>query len=365
LKVFKLTQRGIPIYVTIMPAADLVSMMKYDRFGLENPHGYQRDLDEAQVAKTVRFLLKEEGTFPTSVLMNFRGKATFTAETSNDGIEMGTLKLPKDELQVVDGQHRLAALERMVHEYPGEYSNYPLIVSIFTFDDPDRYNEMRQFYLVTSRAKKVSLDLALKYLCKLYEKHGQAELAEREGVRKVFEVEADEVAMKLNSDPNNPAWYGRVQLIGENEKPEHIIGERALAISIAPIIRERMFIATSTSELATLLRDYWMAIKDLYAQAFASPKDYTIQATPGANAFHTIFPSVYVKCLEAGGYSKDKVKEILGKLKEPSPRVRDEKPLPIIDDNFWNKKKGDPLAIGTSKKVMGMLAATLAGKLKL
>jgi len=354
IKAFRLKQKEVSIYLSVMPAASLVKVMKYDRFGISNPDGYQRDLEWSRVEKAVRFLMKEEGTFPTSVLVNYRGDAKFSLESKLDEIEIGYLELSKDELYIVDGQHRLASLQRVVYEHPDEFNNYPIIVSIFSFNDPDRFNEMRQFYIVNSRQKKVETDLALKYLHKLYEKHGQVELVAREGTRRLFEVQAVDVVLKIK---DAIPWRGRVQLIGEESKPEHIIGEGALAKSISYILKERLFVAMSVEELAEKLGDYWSAISEIFLQAFANPENYTIQKTPGANAFHMIFPSVYARSLEAGGYSKDQIKKILSKLKQP--------PAPIIDDDFWHTKKGNPLALGTSRKMMTMLADTLAEKLKI
>jgi DGQHR domain-containing protein len=356
IKAFRIHQKGIPIYVSIMTAKDVVNVMRYDRFGVDNPDGYQRDLEPARVNKVVRFLLKEEGTFPTSVLLNYRDNdLSFKVESRFDGYEFGTLDLPKDELYVIDGQHRLAALQRAIYE-DNTLEDYPVIVSIFNFSDPDRFNEMRQFYIVNSRQKRVPTDLALKFLTKLYKKYGEIEVTVREGAKKVFEAQADDIVLELNKRPDSP-WYNKIELIG-GERPG-IIKERPMALSIAEnILNQQIFAATSLTDITEYLIKYWNAIKEVYPQAFSDPESYTLQKTPGVYAFHMIFPSIYVKCLsEGGGFSKDTVKNILLKLKQP--------PSPVIDDDWWHTKRGNPLALGTSKKMFKMLADTLAKKLAL
>jgi DGQHR domain-containing protein len=356
IKAFRIYQKGVPIYVSIIPAKDIVSVMRYDRFGMDNPNGYQRDLQPSRVEKALRFLLKEEGTFPTSVLLNYRSDdLSFKAEVRfYDGCEFGTLELPRNELYVMDGQHRLATLQRAIHE-DHAFESYPVIVSIFNFTDPERFDEMRQFYIVNSRQKSVPTDLALKFLTKLYKKYGETEVTIREGARKVFEAQSDEIVLELNRRPESP-WYNMIELIGGERSG--VIKERPMALSIAEnILNQRIFAATSIEEITKNLIIYWSAIKEVYPQAFSDPESYTLQKTPGVYAFHSIFPSVYVKCLNEGGYSKDTVKKILLKLRQPPP--------PIIDDDWWHTKRGNPLALGTSKKMFKMLANELAKKLAL
>jgi len=354
-KAFRLYQKGVPIYISVMPAKDLVNVMRYDRFGLDNPDGYQRDLEQARVERALRFLLKEEGTFPTSVLLNYRGSdLTFEVEVRFNDCEFGTLELPKDELYVIDGQHRLAALQRAIHE-DRTFENYSVSVSIFNFTDPDRFNEMRQFYIVNSRQKRVPTDLALKFLTKLYKKYGEVEVAAREGAKRVLEAQADDIVLQLDSRSDSP-WYGMVELVGGRRRG--IINERTMALSIAEnILNQRIFAAVSIDEIVENLIKYWSAIKEVFPKAFSDPESHTLLKTPGVYAFHTLFPTIYVKCLTAGGYSKDTVKKILLKLREP--------PQPIIDDDWWHTKRGNPLALGTSKKMFKMLAEELAKKLAL
>lgn len=70
---------------------------------------------------------------------------------------------PNDrDLYVVDGQHRIAALAKLVEQDPDKWRTYqvPFVCMIGATE----MEEMRQFYVVNSAAKSVRTDLALDLL---------------------------------------------------------------------------------------------------------------------------------------------------------------------------------------------------------
>ena len=122
--------------------------------------GYQREVSTPRVNQLVADLRKKRVDLPTAVLLNLR---SFDEERNLeiDG-ERAWLQLDEDSLYVVDGQHRIEALARLVDENVAEWGNYQLAFTCLL--GATELEEMKEFYVVNSTAKSVRTDLALDLL---------------------------------------------------------------------------------------------------------------------------------------------------------------------------------------------------------
>ncbi len=370
LKAFAVRQwgggRAFTIYVTALPAALLVERCRIDRWTPENPEGYQRPPDERRLGwrrgSALRYLLRELGCFPTSILLNIRGELHFEEEWIEEPLIFGELHIEDDEpLWVIDGQHRVEALRRAIERNP-IYGDYPLIVSIMRL--PDRFDELLLFYIVNRRQRSVPTDLAYRHLQSMLLKRGVEWLYDLEGGRGVRLALAAEVVDHLNSSELSP-WRGRIRRIGEERREEHIIHDRPLIRSIAPILKKRIFEGLSIGELAELLIDYWRALNRLYPEAFIQPQRYTLLGTPGIFALHMLFPSIYVRCARRGVVDEEEMLKVLSALLEETP----EHPQPEFREpltmDFWSKEHGPVIALSTSLKTIRALYHGLLKKIQL
>ncbi len=350
---FRIYQRGLPIYITTMKAADLLASYKIDRWSEDNPKGYQRALVPIRVRKAMNYLLKEEGVFPTSILVNVRGKIEFRPKMKIENFaEFGELIISPESLpfSVVDGQHRLEGLKAAREEDP-KFDDYPLPITIVNL--PNVYDEMRQFYIINTRQKGVPTDLVQRHLYEMSEKMGKPKLLMLEGEKAVLTAEAIPIVDIIRSDSRS-VWYNKVQLPGEKKQPHYIIKQRPLADSITYILKSRpSFRRMNPKELADNLITYWNALKEIFPEAFENPKEYTIQRTPGAYSLHMIYPHIYELCEQANDFSERKIKQILEKMFQ---NVAEAIPVDQLESSFWHRKEGHPLAIATSMKTIKALA---------
>ena len=142
LNVFKLTQsgnRGIAdIYVTVLRAGDLVHKCRIDRRTPSNTGGYQRLPSERRLSmirgSAVRYLVRELGYFPTSILLNIRGDVDFIEDKPLGCFSFGLLDTQGDEFWVIDGQHRIEALKRAIARNR-DFEDYPVIASVLRLPD--------------------------------------------------------------------------------------------------------------------------------------------------------------------------------------------------------------------------------------
>jgi len=125
LKAFYLKQRGsideTEIYVSSLRALELLERYAIDQWTPDNTQGYQRLSQETRFTDArgsiIRYLTKEKGGFPTSILVNIREGLTFTEEQDYGCFSIGELEIDDNEkLWLLDGQHRVEALRRVIDE---------------------------------------------------------------------------------------------------------------------------------------------------------------------------------------------------------------------------------------------------------
>ncbi|MCJ7731347.1 DGQHR domain-containing protein [Candidatus Bathyarchaeota archaeon] len=206
---FKLSQNGsrgiADIYITVFRAGDLVHRCKIDRRTPSNTSGYQRLPSERRLSmirgSAVRYLVRELGYFPTSILLNVRGEVSFSENKKQDWFSYGTLDTKIDDFWIIDGQHRIEALKRAIARNR-DFENYPVITSILRL--PDRFDEMLLFYMVNRRQRGVKTDLVHRHLQRMLQQKGEDWLLDLEGKRGLTQGYAIEIVDILNKDPVSP-----------------------------------------------------------------------------------------------------------------------------------------------------------------
>lgn len=351
---FRIRQKDTNIYVTTMRASELLKNYTIEWWRRDNPDGYQRPLRDSRIRQIKHFLSKESGTFPTSVLANVRGDIQVkTLKNLDGGMELCEITVPDESLplEIIDGQHRVEGLKSMV-EKDKKFEGYPVIVSLFTFHD--KYDEMLQFHIVNSRAKRVPTDLAQRHIFQMASTIGLPEIMMREGERKAFGAYVIPVVDALNKDPKS-VWHKKVQLPDQPRKETgQVIRQRPLADSIHYIVKNKTALRRDLDKLTKHLKDYWSALSKIFPIAFSDPANYTIQATTGTYSLHMVFPDVYEECEKLGDLSEDGMEKVLKDMFEKTGEM-----LRVqVNDDFWSKEIGTGhfLAQATSMKMIKALA---------
>ena len=310
----------------------------------------------------VRYILRELGCFPTSILINIRGELKFETETDMGWCRLGNLIIgDKEMLWLIDGQHRVEALKRAISRNE-EFEDYPLIVSILRHQDI--FDEMMHFYIVNKRQRSVSTDLAYRHLQRMLWERGVEWLYELEGTKGVRIALATEAVDYLNERSDSP-WQGKIRRVGEPARPEHIIRDGSLIRSIEEVLREKTFEGLALESFADLLIIYWNTLRKLYPEAFEKPQEYSLLGTPGIFSFHRLFPSIYARCIRNGVFGEEDVMRSLSLLMEETPshpKVEFRAPITV---EFWSKSHGPAISISTSLQIIKELYLNLALKIKL
>ena len=348
LKVLRLEQKGVPVYLSILPAHVLVDeeRARVDRWSPSNPKGYQRPVLDRRANEAALYLIKADGWFPTSILISIREEAKFEEPKKINGFEEGFLNIQDSSiLWIIDGQHRVEGLRRAIEKGSQELKDYQVPVAIVL--NTNVFDEMRMFYIVNTRAKSVPGDIADRLLQQSLEKKGELWLKESESStrsQKAFlQARATNIVDYLID--NCPVWKDFVAVPGA-VKPHHLaIKQHTLVSSLLEgALKDHSVERLDDKSIGSLLNSYWQALAAAFPEAFSEPENYSIRRTTGLYSLHMLFPDIFERCREARDYKAEHMKEILDHTG--------------LTSSFWSTEAntGDPRTFGTGMKSLRLLA---------
>lgn len=341
--------KGRSIYSTTLRVKDLIEVrdFKIDFWRKEKKldvkQGYQRIPTRPRLLKIVKFIEEEKNPiFPTTILLGSREKLKFK---SQDG-ESGLLKINRP-LWIIDGQHRILGLRLAMEKgfYEWKEKELPVII-LDNFTKPE---ETIQFYILNTTQKRVPTDLAQRLIRKIsYEKVSPIAFSASEEWR----IKGLQIVDLLNETcEENNVWFERIRLPNTERKKHHIINQNSFLTSLKPLLSQGALQGKEKPSgiCYKIIRNYWFAIKAIIPEAFASPREYVIQKTPGVFSFHDLANRIM---LGTNDFTEAYFKKILGKI--------------LIDDYgsevYW-RSRGDGAAIFNSMKGFKVLANLMAGNL--
>jgi len=348
LEVTRIEQKGVVLYLGWLRAEELIKRGQVDKWTPSHTEGYQRSLVDKRVGEVAWFLREAEGVMPTSVLLSIRSEAMFDEKQS-------VLDIPDEKtLWIIDGQHRVAGLVKAIEQGAQELKDYPFPVVIMV--NPDKFDEMRAFYLVNSRAKSVPTDVAERILQRTMLERGKEWIRMHEAKevqradRAVNMAGAVGVVDYLRSQCS--VWKGMVAVPGEPKPNPYAAKQHTIVAALLEgPYKVSILAAFDPTDLGVLVSRFWEAAEEVWPEAFKDPKLYSVRKTPGIWGLNMLFVDVFERCREVRDYNKPKMVELLRYLG--------------IDSEFWSSdpNKGDPRTLGSSLKAIRLLHAFLREQL--
>lgn len=282
-----------PQAIGVIDAADLVRNYQVPTRNTRAKIGYQRPVSATRVNKLAADLKGRRVDLPTAVLLNDRGFDTSTLEDGEFG--QAWLDLNGSDLFVVDGQHRIAALEKLVDEDPDRWEGYPIpFVCMLGADEGE---EMEQFYVVNSTAKNVRTDLAFDLLKQRAENDPELQQAlVQKG--EDWKVVGQDLAERLDK---TKLWSGCIRFPGE-PKASTVIASSGMVNSLKQLLATPYFSQISIENKLKILDAYWAGIQRVIPEAFDEPTEYTLQKSTGVMIMHALLISV-IELLRSQGKS--------------------------------------------------------------
>ncbi len=258
--------------------------------------GYQRNPQEQRVTKLATDLNKGRVDLPTAILLNLRQKISIESILRNTDNGL-VLSLNNDESEnveekigpfyVVDGQHRIAALERLIKEDPEKWGGF--VVPFVCMIGGTELEEMEQFFVVNSTAKAVRTDLALDLLKQRADVDSRVMrgLIER---GEDWKVKSQAITEKLLVD--SPIWRRRIKLPNQ-KKGDTIITSSSFVNSLKILFDSPFFGGASLEDQTKVLDAYWRGIRISCREPFDDDaSSFALQKGVGVIAMHTLLVQV-------------------------------------------------------------------------
>ncbi|MEA2394614.1 MAG: hypothetical protein QOJ82_2505 [Solirubrobacteraceae bacterium] len=303
----QMARKGRMLAVGVINAATLTSNYVIPRRDQRHKSGYQREASSSRVNKLIQQLSLNRVDLPTAVLLNMR---EFDAEQhlieKNGQLFLAPNGRP---LYVVDGQHRIVALDKLVDSDPDRWSSYEIPFSCML--GADEREEMEQFYVVNSTAKSVRTDLAFDLLKQRAETDpevmkGLVESNER------WKVEAQALTEAL---ADTEIWRGRIRFPGD-ERGLTTINSSGMASSLKTLLDTPYFGAVSRPNQIRILDSYWKGINLCLPEVIAEPQDNTLQKSTGVMVMHPILVQI-IEYLRSKGLSPIDPESYADVLRDP------------------------------------------------
>lgn len=268
-----------PQVVGVMPAGMLVRSYEIPRRNYGERRGYQRPVSVPRVNKLVTDLVANRVDLPTAVLLNIRDFKAGVHLVEKNGVFFFR---PDGPLYVVDGQHRIEALAKLIERDPEKWSLFPM--AFVCLLGADELQEMTEFYVVNSTAKSVRTDLAYDLLRQRAEADPSLmeELLER---GESWKVEGKLITEQLAQ--TSPLWKGRIRFPGE-PAGEALIGSAGMVSSIRPLLATPYFEAIATADKVRVLGAYWEGIARVLPDVFRGAGKYALQKATGVQVMHKL-----------------------------------------------------------------------------
>lgn len=327
---------GVPVIAGYIPAGHLIPD-NYDipTFDPRNNRGYQRPLQESRVNELVTDLKKKRVDLPTAILLNLRNRDARQA-VQNGHLRLSFLRESASAailFHVVDGQHRVEALKKLMEDDPdGGWEAFLIpFICMVGATEPE---EMEQFYVVNSRAKSVRTDLAFALLRKLTDRDPKMlERLDEKG--RGWQVAAEKLVEALAE--TSSVWRGLIRL-ASMEKGATTMPSASMVTSLKPLLASSFFGRLSFGQQQQVIEAFWTGLRDVMRPAFDDPKEFVVQKGVGVIVLHAILVDV-MEIVRSSGRSVIEPSTYRDIMKEPMERLQGEAQdglgSPVQGVDFW------------------------------
>ena len=355
-------------FVAVMPSDALLQVSFNDvrrelqeGRDVERYLGIQRPLNPKRVSELQRYVNTADATFPSAIILAIDGKCVYINEASNkmtlhpfigDDVDDS---IPRDRIaRVLDGQHRIAGLEKL------QKTPFDVVVSIFV--DMDIADQAYLFSTVNLEQTKVNKSLAYDLFSLATTRspqktcHDIAIVLDRDVASPFFEkIKRLGVATRgrfretLTQATFVEALMGFITRDAKADRDALLRGKSlplATGTELARLPFRNLFIRESDAVIADIVWNYFDAVRERWPVAWSNPGNRNILSKgTGFRAFMRLLRPLYRRLMSPDGNVKE------AQFFEALESVQ------ISDDDF-NIERYAPGAIGETRLYKDLLVAT-------
>jgi DGQHR domain-containing protein len=283
------------------PLAHLAMISQPDIFDqVTNPKGLQRDLSPKHASEAFEYVHRQRNqeyprAFP-EVVLNVRDKRVLKTDDASGGpivklqFAVSEMKDGKVSVSRVDGNHRLYYAVGDDRREP-LLSEVPFQIHVGLSQDQER----SLFVDINSNQKGLSSS----HIAVMQNRLSPDEIEIRDHLDRW-------IASKLSRDPESP-WHGMIHEGGSKRGTRQqgltrLVNFASIQGGVTKLLSKSQYIHDlGDAELQyIILRNYWQAVKIVFAEEWASPKDHLLLKNIGVWALSILAASIIDRCMPLG-----------------------------------------------------------------
>ena len=345
IQVVQFKQSNVTLYSGAMTIGQLMTHAVTTEWNPElgselGTQGYQRAPIPRHYLNIAEFLRKEEDPLlPTNALLASRNGEYGDLQFTSVAGDLGYLEIPENRLLfVVDYQHRWRGFKHAI-EILGRTALREVMIPVTILSDAPLIEEMKQFYLINNKQKRVDTDLALTLMQAMSYSATEEELANLVGPGNKYRIRATRLVVQIAQLDSGP-WAGKIQEPNVQSAPSQTASIKSFVDSLRPIVSARSPVYNfSDHDLVNILMSVWTGVLDLWPEWKTNSNQYAIQGAIGLFVIHRVARELLIPgMLASGDRSAGLVTTML------SPQKRD-----WLSPHFW-RTGGD---VGTWVRTKG------------
>jgi DGQHR domain-containing protein len=283
------------------PLAHLAMISQPDIFDqVTNPKGLQRDLSPKHASEAFEYVHRQRNQeFPRAfpeVVLNVRDKRVLKTDDSNGSaivklkFAISEMKDGKVSVSRVDGNHRLYYSAGDDRRDP-LFAEVPFQIHVGLTQDQER----SLFVDINSNQKGLSSS----HLAVMQNRLSPDEIEIRDHLDRW-------IASKLSRDPESP-WHGMIHEGGSKKGTRQqgltrLVNFASIQGGISKLLSKSQYIHDlGDAQLQYIvLRNYWQAVKVVFSEEWANPKDYLLLKNIGVWSLSILAASIIDRCMPLG-----------------------------------------------------------------
>ena len=227
---------------------------------------------------------------PTNALLASRNRQYGELDFTRVDGDLGYLEIPEARLLfVIDYQHRWRGFWHAIENLKQtDLSEVTIPVTILS--DVSTFDEMKQFYLINNKQKRVNTDLALTLMQAMSSESTEDELANLVGSNYRFRIRGARLVVQIAQLGSGP-WVGKIQEpnLPATDSVNQIASIKSFVDSLRPIVSRTSPVRNfSDDDLLNILMSVWTGVLDLHTEWSQEPGRYAIQRTVGLFVIHRV-----------------------------------------------------------------------------
>jgi DGQHR domain-containing protein len=342
IKVIKIQQKGMPLYIGKVQAKELLLLATSDQWRDEILDGYQREKFREKTNEIKKYLEGCSISIVPAILASF-GDAKFLSSDE----EIGILEVPlrPGAISILDGQQRTGGFEEIYreikklqtkHSLPNREELIKKYTDLLSFEIPIVFvdskaiiEKMRNESPDNLTVKQSELEGAFFFIINKTQKPVNPSLKDelayktlKAGITGIPIIEKEKwrteivpVVNELNKDSS--PFEGLINLGGSTSNG-HPVPLFSFVSSLKPLFDNISFKELSFDQKTKFLINYWACIRGMYPKGFdqKTRKQFLLLRTTSIYAFNYLSNDIYTWCIDEGidPYNVKSIEKFLGPL---------------------------------------------------